>query len=385
MTSYRRWLLAPACALLLAVAAACATPDATEGVRAGAAGPGTDAALQAVESAYAGDYTEPPASSPPPAPGKNVWIISAWQQVHALAHQAERVGEAAQHLGWTTSVCDGQNNANGGWASCVRQATAARADGIVLLSVDCAPIRQALVEAKAAGARIASFSAFDCDDPSQGASEPLFDAPARHHADAPTIADYYTRLGQLRADLVIAKTGGQAKVLHVAFKGVAFGDHVARGFADRLASCSGCTVLKTLEVAAADVPNVRQKFESALVQVPQANAVAVDVDHFFVAGIQQALVSSGRTGLTVVGSECQIDDLDYVRAGGGEQYCFGASAGYRAYSTVDALNRAFHGEPAAVAGAGFQLVDQGRNLPPSGAEFDGPVDYVAAYTRAWGV
>lgn len=384
MPSYRRWLLAPALALLLA-GAGCATPDATEEVRAGTAGQSTDAALHAVESAYSGDYTEPPASSPPPAPGQDVWIISAWQQVHALAYQAERVGEAARLMGWTTNVCDGQNNANGGWASCVRQATAAKADGIVLLSVDCAPVRQALVEAKAAAIRIASLSAFDCDDPSQGASEPLFDAPARHHADAPTIADYYTRLGQLRADLVIAETGGQAKVLHVAFRGVAFGDYVSRGFADRLASCSGCTVLKTLEVAAADVPNVRQKFESALVQVPQANAIAVDVDHFFVAGIQQALISSGRTGLTVVGSECQIDDLDYVRAGGGEQYCFGASAGYRAYSTVDALNRAFNGVPGVVAGAGFQLVDQNRNLPPAGTEFDGPIDYAAAYEKAWGV
>ncbi|WP_283135664.1 sugar ABC transporter substrate-binding protein [Rhizohabitans arisaemae] len=341
------------------------------------------AAVKAVDGGYAGDYSDPPTSGPGPAKGKNIWVITAWQQVRALAYQAEQLSEAAAKLGWKAQTCDGLNNANGGMANCVRQATAAGADGIVLVSVDCAPVRQALVEARKANVKIASFSGFDCDDPTQDGSSPLFDAPASYSADMPKLADFYTRLGRLRADLAVAKANGKAKVLHVAFHGIAFGDYVAKGFQEGIAACGGCEIVGTVKIAPADVPNVRQKFETALVQVPQANVVAVDVDHFFVAGIQPALVSGPRKDLIVIGNECQIDNLDYIRSGRGQQYCFGASNAYRAYTTIDALNRVFNGERPVPAGVGLQIVDKDHNLPAPGAEYVGPVDYTGLYEKLW--
>ncbi|MGP3933695.1 sugar ABC transporter substrate-binding protein [Nonomuraea sp. KM88] len=342
-----------------------------------------DAATKAVENGYAGDYSEPPKSGPKPAAGKNIWVITAWQQVRALAYQAEQLTEAATALGWKAHTCDGLNNANGGMAACVRQATAAGASGIVLVSVDCAPVRQALVEARKAGVKIASFSGFDCDDPTQDGSSPLFDAPAGYSAGMPDLAAFYTRLGTMRADLAIAQTQGKAKVLHIAFHGIAFGEYVAKGFADRIADCGGCEIVSTVKIAPADVPNIRQKFETALVQVPQANVVAVDVDHFFVAGIQPALVSSPRKDLVVIGNECQIDNLDYIRSGKGQQFCLGASNAYRAYTTIDAMNRVFNDDELVPGGVGIQIVDQEHNLPAPGSEYVGPVDYAGLYGNTW--
>ncbi|MEO3790763.1 substrate-binding domain-containing protein [Nonomuraea sp. B10E15] len=342
-----------------------------------------DAATKAVENGYAGDYSEPPKSGPKPAAGKNIWVITAWQQVRALAYQAEQLTEAATALGWKAHTCDGLNNANGGMAACVRQATAAGASGIVLVSVDCAPVRQALVEARKAGVKIASFSGFDCDDPTQDGSSPLFDAPAGYSASMPDLAAFYTRLGTMRADLAIAQTQGKAKVLHIAFHGIAFGEYVAKGFADRIADCGGCEIVSTVKIAPADVPNIRQKFETALVQVPQANVVAVDVDHFFVAGIQPALVSSPRKDLVVIGNECQIDNLDYIRSGKGQQFCLGASNAYRAYTTIDAMNRVFNDDELVPGGVGIQIVDQEHNLPAPGSEYVGPVDYAGLYGKTW--
>jgi ribose transport system substrate-binding protein len=388
------------CALLLVASlalAACGSSsdsDADSGTTAAAsttAGGGGDAGVAEsttiVEQAYEGGlYSAPPTRSPRPAAGRNVWIVSAWQQVTALADQADRVSEAARKLGWTTDVCDGRNNENGGWAACIRQATAAGADGIVLLSVDCAPIRQGLAEAKRAGVKIASFSGFDCDDPTQGASEPLFDAPSRHLRSAGSIADWYEQLGRLRANVVIDATDGDAKIVHVSFQGISFGEYVARGFKEELAEkCPRCEIVSEVRMSPTDVPNIRQKLESALVRAPQANTVAVDVDYFFVAGVQPALVAANRPDLFVMGGECNLDDLGYLRSGGGEDACIGTSNGYRAYATVDALNRAFAGEPVVPGGAGFQVVDSDRNLPPEGEPFDGPVDYVSLYERAWGV
>jgi ribose transport system substrate-binding protein len=346
---------------------------------------GTERVTEQLGELVEGDFSPPPTEAPTPVADKDVWIISAWQQVGALAYQAERVTEAAELLGWDAKTCDGQNNANGGWSACVRQAVAAGADGLVMLSVDCAPVKQALVEARAEGVTIASYSGFDCDDPAQGGGEPLFDAPATHLATEPTIAQWYTELGRRRAQVAIAATDGEARVLHVSFKGVTFGDYVAEGFREGMAECAGCEIVDTVEVAASEVPQIRQKFESALVKAVDANVVAVDVDYFFTAGIQPALVAANRPDLTVVGSECQLDDLGYIASGKGEQFCFGTSAGYRAYSTVDALNRAFHGEDPAPAGVGFQLVTKDDNLPAEGEQFEGPVDYVAAYREAWGL
>ncbi|MEV4001840.1 substrate-binding domain-containing protein [Actinomadura sp. NPDC049753] len=338
----------------------------------------------AVKRAYAGaDYTEPPTGGPQADPGKNIWIISAWQQVHALVYQGREVAAAAGALGWRTRVCDGRNNENGGWGACVRQATAARADGIVLLAVDCAPVRQALVEAKRGGVEIASFSGFDCDDPTQGGSKPLFDASARYATATPTLADFYTRMGRLRADTVIAKTEGKAKILHVSFEDIAMGEYQAKGFTDRIAACGGCEIVDSVKISPADVPSIRQKFETALLKHPQVDVVTVDIDHFFVAGVQQALVSANRPGLLVVGGECQIDNMNYIRSGKGQQICYGSSAGYRAYATVDALNRAFHGSPSTTAGVGLQIVDKGRNMPAPEAEYTGPIDYAGLYKKAW--
>ncbi|MGP4105257.1 substrate-binding domain-containing protein, partial [Nonomuraea sp. KM90] len=242
-------------ALLCLSLAACGASSGAQDSAASVTSPQVIAqATAAVNQAYAGDYAAPPSKAPRPEPGKNIWIISAWQQVHALVYQGEQVAAAAKALRWQVQVCDGRNNENGAQASCVRQATAAKADGIVLLAVDCAPVRQALVEAKQAGVKIASFSSFDCDDPTQGGSAALYDAPARHFAGDPTVAGFYSRLGRLRADTVIAKTQGEAKILHVAFSDVAMGDYQAKGFTKRIADCAGCQIVGTLKISPADVP-----------------------------------------------------------------------------------------------------------------------------------
>ncbi|MEW2386724.1 hypothetical protein AB0873_32655, partial [Micromonospora sp. NPDC047707] len=217
-----------------------------------------------------------------------------------------------------------------------------------------------------------------------GGGSALFDAPARHLPESPGIADYYRQLGSLRANFLIQKTKGKAKILHVAFHGVTFGEYLSTGFADTIAMCDGCGIVGTVKVAPADVPNLRQKFETAFLRAPQATAVAVDVDFFFAAGVQQALVAGNRPNLTVLGGECQLEDLGYIRAGQGEQVCIGASSGYRAYGTIDALNRAFNGQPVVPSGSGFQIVDKDRNLPAEGTNYEGPVDYRSLYRKSWG-
>jgi ribose transport system substrate-binding protein len=173
-------------------------------------------------------------------------------------------------------------------------------------------------------------------------------------------------------------------VLHVRFKGVALGEYLAEGFTKQIATCTGCSVAGTVDVTPQDIPMIRQKFESALVKLPQINAVAVDVDFMLTAGIQQALVAANRPGLAVAGGECSQDSLTALRAGRGVQMCVGSSLGWQAYSAADALNRVFAGEKPAPSGLGWTIVTKDHNMPSEGADYDGSTAYREGYRSLWG-
>src|SRR5207244_3512101 len=49
------------------------------------------------------------------------------------------------------------------WVDGIRQAIAAKADGIILWAVDCAPVKAPLQDAKKAGIPVVGWEAIDCD------------------------------------------------------------------------------------------------------------------------------------------------------------------------------------------------------------------------------
>lgn len=319
------------------------------------------------------------------SPDHNVWVVSAFQQISGLAKIASEVEKGADVLGWKSSVCDGQNDPNV-WATCVRQATAAGADTIILAGVDCAPVAQAVTEAKEAGVVIAGISAFDCDDPTQGGSASLFDVEPSYSEDFATTADFFTRLGELRADYIISTTNGNAKVLHVAFQGVSIGDYLAKGFVDQLASCSGCEIVETVAVGPADVPNLRQMFETGLLKSAKANVIVADLDFMLALGVQPALEAAGISSDTVVlGGECTVDTIAFMRSGGGANSCIGFSNGRTAWSLLDGINRFRNGDAPAVSTIGWQLMDATNPevWPAEGEPFEGPIDYSKGYSALW--
>ena len=342
------------------------------------------AVTAAVDAAYAGTSGPLPTSSPAISPGHDVWVVSAFQQVSGLAKIASEIQAGAKVLGWKSSVCDGQNDP-AQWATCVRQATAAGADTIVLAGVDCAPVAQPLADAKKAGVLVAGISAFDCSDPSQGGSAALFDVSPSYGEEFTSTADYFTKVGKLRADYVIAKTQGKAQVLHVAFQGVAIGDYLAKGFTEELKTCPGCKVVGTVAITPADIPNLRQKFDSGYLQAASADAVAVDLDFMLALGVQQSLEAAKVSDKVVLGGECTVDTVGFMRAGGGVNACIGFSNGRTAWSLLDSVNRTYQKQPTVRSTIGWQLYDATNkdSWPADKQPFEGPVDYRAGYTALW--
>jgi ribose transport system substrate-binding protein len=346
---------------------------------------GVSSAVEAaVATAYKGTSGPLPGSSPAVSPGHDVWVVSAFQQVSGLAKIASEIQAGAKVLGWKSSVCDGQNDP-AQWATCVRQATAAGADTIVLAGVDCAPVAQPLAEAKKAGVVIAGISAFDCSDPTQGGSAPLFDISPSYGDGFKGTADFFTQVGRLRADYVIARTQGRAKVLHVAFQGVALGEYLAKGFTEELATCGSCSIVGTVAITPADVPNLRQKFDSGYLQAASADAVVVDLDFMLALGVQPSLEAANVKDKVVLGGECTVDTVGFMRAGGGVNACIGFSNGRLAWSLLDSINRTYQKQPAVQSTLGWQVYDETNKdaWPAPKQPYEGPVDYRAGFTALW--
>ena len=82
-----------------------------------AAGPpepvsGVDPAA-ALAKAYAGILGELPTTPTEPVADQSIWVVSCGQQVSTCSTPSAAAVEAAEAIGWTAKVCDGQLNPNG--------------------------------------------------------------------------------------------------------------------------------------------------------------------------------------------------------------------------------------------------------------------------------
>jgi ribose transport system substrate-binding protein len=266
----------------------------------------------------------------------------------------------------------------------IRQAVAAKADGIIVDAVDCAWIQQPLVEAHAAKVKIASFNALDCDDPAVK-GEPLFDAMVffgTEYGDYPTLL---RRAGAARADWIIARTRGQSKVIDFKEDEFLALKYIREGFEKELARCKSCQIVKTVDFTLADFGNLRLKAQGALLQHPEANAVHVPYDSAMLA-VAPAIVESGRSGqLEVIGGEGFPSNIQLIRDAKGQNAAAAFSAKWLGWAAVDTLNSAFAGQKPQDSGIGIRLVDRDHNLPAPGKGYESEVDFRTAYKKAWGL
>lgn len=333
---------------------------------------------------YAGTYEPPPAEAPKVAEQKNVWVVSCGQQSVTCVDIANATVEAAEALGWDTTLCDGKLNPND-WGGCLRQAVAAKADVAFEAGVDCAAIKQPLEEAKAAGVKVINQFAFDCDDPALGGGEPLYAASLIPSSKYPTAQAWWLASGKARADWITNETDGKAKVIMIDVPGLTLVKYMNQGFSEELeAMCPGCSIVETVEGTPAFV-DIPPKVGSALAQHPDANAMSVPFDAIFLLGLSQTIASTGRGDeLAIVGGEGDAPNMDLIREGK-EGAVAGLDLGWIGWGSIDTALRLFAGEPPVAQGIGLQLVDNEHNLPPSGQAYTAPIDYRSAYKKAWGV
>jgi ribose transport system substrate-binding protein len=328
----------------------------------------------------AGTETKPPVSGPQAVAGKSIYIISCAQAAPACSLQTNAALEVAKTLGWNVTLVDGAFGANDGYNKGIRQAIAAHADGIILVSIDCNMVTQPLREAKSAGLKVIGQNSFPCAD------DPSLMTAMNYSSSTPSLAWFGQAEGVAQADYIIAKTDGKAKILSFRFVGNAFAIQITDGFNSEIARCTGCSV-KDADITLSDYGTLSafsRKVSSALLAAGDVDAVRVPFDSFITGGVGQAVVNAGKAANTlVVGSEGFEANLNLIREKRGQSAAIASDQQWIGWGSADAMNRVFAGGDPAPAGIGFKLVTADYNLPPSG-DYHSAVDFKSAYKAVWG-
>ncbi|MFT4008697.1 MAG: substrate-binding domain-containing protein [Nocardioidaceae bacterium] len=358
---------------------------------------GTDwykAAQANIDTVTKGTDGTMPDSGPKAATGKSVWVISCDSSAPGCATPAAGAEEAAKAIGWGVQVFDGKSDPTK-YAEGIRSAITAKADAIILDSVDCQSVKQPLTEAKKAGLKIYGVNSFDCNDPLVDSSGPqLFDGE-NLAAGGKTYADYLdTVFAPAQADYAITATEGKAKVIMLTENDIVVTQHLAKGFEDELEKCTSCEIVKEVPITLNDLVGgkLQEKVSAALTQHPEANAVYAQYDATILLGVGQAVVAANRPDLISIGTEGLEPNIALIKEGKGQTVAFGSAAMRAGWVAIDGLNRLFSGEKIVDSGMGMQLITKDQ-LPVDPPYYDGNfddqgklrVDYRAAYEKIWGV
>jgi ribose transport system substrate-binding protein len=338
-----------------------------------------------VDRAYKGTDREPPSQAKKPQPGKKVWIISPGQIGESASIPTNAAKEAGEAVGWKMTLYDSKLDV-ANFSLGIRQAIAARADGLILHSIDCPLVKQALNEAKKANVKIVAYYSLDCDDPSVK-GEPLYDGSVNFGSQFGDYAALTKAWGAAKADWVIAKTQGRAKVISFKEDELLVVKYIREGFEEGLKKCKTCEIVKTVDFTLADLgPKLQQKAQGALLQHPEANAIHVPYDSAVLLGISAALIESGKNDqIDLIGGEGFPSNVQLIRDNKGQDAANAFPSKWTGYAAIDTLNSLFHGEKPQDSGIGYKLIDKEHNLPPAGQGYEPVADYKGAYKKAWGV
>lgn len=331
---------------------------------------------------YKGKATAPPTTGPKAVKGKNVWVISCGQAVPGCSTQTNAAADAGRILGWKVHVLDGAFDANDAYDAGIRQAIAAGANGIILVSIDCGTVEASVKQAVAANIKVVTQSGFGCAD------APSLTTGVDPAASTPTLASFGQNQGKGQADWIIAQTNGKAHVLNFVFVDNTFAQQINAGFLAEMQKCTSCTIA-TQDISLSDYSNpslFQQKASYAVVKNPNANAIHVPFDSFVTGGVGPAVVNAGKASqIQVVAGEGFAANLILIRNHQGENAAAAYDQTWHGWAGADTLNRVFAGTGPAPEGEGIQMVDSTHNLPPAGQNYTSPVNFKADYEAVWGV
>jgi ribose transport system substrate-binding protein len=335
---------------------------------------------QRLEKLYESTYTKPTGPAVKAAPDKNVWVVSVGQNIETAQRASGAMEAAGDALGWEVTTFDGKFDPTRQLAG-VEQALADRADGIVLLYIDCATVKTGLQRAEEQGVPTVAIEGLDCD-PGLWTHRVLY-------ADDQSYNEWVMGWGAAQAAWVIAKTKGDAKTILNTETDLELTRLQTVGIKQEFDKCPTCEIVDDAQFVGSDFgPRLQEKIEQAFVAHPEANSFIAAYDAALTTGGANAIKSTGRLDeIHVMGGEGSTPGIKLIYDDAGMDACSGIDTGQEGYGAIDALVRVFAGgDPAeSNTGIGWQICDREHNLPPEGEAYSPPIDYEAAYEEFWGV
>jgi len=342
------------------------------------------AATRATNRALKGTNRAVDPTPRPAVPGKHVVVISAGQASISAQVGVDAAVDAAKAIGWQVEVYDAKlNPAN--YAPLVRQAIAAKVDGIILGAIDCQAVEAPLREARAANIAVIGGGAFDCNDPHGGnAKQGLFSAQINYGPRVKSLGSFAEAYGADQANYIVSKSRNRAKILVLNDPEFTTLYYTNRGFENVIDKSHGSKIVSTLEITTADFTGTSlvSKIQAELLRHPEVTWIKSPFTYATTLGIVPALGSNDRK-IDVMGGEGFEPELDLIRAGKITAVNIFLSE-WVAWAGVDTMNSVFRKERPADSGVGWVLADKAHNTPPSG-DFRPPIDFRAQYRKAWGV
>lgn len=374
-------------ALVVSVAAAAcgnsSTADTSSGST-GASGGASSPQLQAFQASVdaglaistATQTYKPPTDGPKGVSGKSIFIISCPLVAEGCKRMSQATEEAAHVLGWQTTLIDGKGDPSTG-AAAVRQAIAAKANGLALVAVDATTIKSPLEEAKAAG--MGEVCAF-CGN-SDGETG-LYDAII------PSVKSF-TDDGYALGQAIYKLTNGHVNELMLTDP--EFVDVIGRQdgnvkFVDECKAAGGdCQILAKQQFLVSELgTTVPSKVAAAARKTPNFNVLWAPYDDalvFALQGLQQAGLADGqRWG---AGFDSNTPSLDRIRKNTDQRASVGLPGIWIGYALTDQLNRIFAGQKPVEQNVHTKVLTK-DNAPASGP-WDGDIDVRPLYKTLWGV
>lgn len=327
-----------------------------------------------------GTYTEPEGVPVKPPPNKDVWVISTGQSIETAQNASKAMEEAGGKLGWNVTIFDGKFESNRELSG-IQQAIAGGAEGIVLLYVDCAPVKAGLVQAKDAGIEVVGIESKDCS--------PSLETNVKFAGDL-SFEEWERGWGRSQMAWAIAKTKGETRAIVTEETDLAVTRYQGEGWKEQIEKCPTCEIVANAHFVGTEFgPPLQQKIEQALNSNPDANAFVATYDAVMTSGGgAAALRASGRLPeIASMGGEGSKQGIEMIYNESGLDACDGIPTAQTGYEAIAVLARAFGGKDpgAGNSGIGWQICEKGHNLPPKGESYQPPVDYVGAYEKMWGL
>jgi ribose transport system substrate-binding protein len=329
-----------------------------------------------------------PADGPAAVPGKTIWFSNC-VAFEGCARFGAALMEAAKVLGWTIKVVDNKNDPKTS-ISIIRQAVAAKADGIIDTLSDCPNIKTGLQAAKQAGIPVITYAGLDCDNPAlDGGGESLYAGHVRLGKAADSL-DYYRNQGAADAEFILAlaaKQGIDAPTIVTALpQGQLFQNARQEGLERKVAElCAECKVERIKFTTAQIVAKGQQIIKSGILQNPGAEVFYYGNDAFLPLGIQAALqANKGKFKIVCCGDGGKLT-TENVRAGEIADVVAGNFAPLElwAWDSLDVMNRLLAGETDIPAEGNVTFYFDGEHNLPASGPVEVPYDYVGAFTKLW--